>query len=41
VLSLDRGQKYTHELLEAILRNQELEPDRAIIYPAQFQPRKQ
>jgi hypothetical protein len=41
VLSLDRGQKYTHELLEAILRNQELEPNRAIIYPAQFQPRKQ
>ena len=40
VLSLDRGQKYTHELLEAILRNQELEPDRAIIYPTQFQPRK-
>jgi hypothetical protein len=39
VLSLDRGQKYTHELLEAILRNQELEPDRAIVYP--FQQRKQ
>jgi hypothetical protein len=41
VLSLDRGQKYTHELLEAILRNQELEPDRAIIYPQKFQSKKQ
>lgn len=46
VLSLDRGQKYTHELLEAILRNQELEPDSAVIdpnivvvRPPQFRPR--
>jgi hypothetical protein len=44
---LDNGQHYTHELLEAILRNQELEPDAAVIdpntaivYPPQFHPRQ-
>jgi len=31
---LDRGQQYTHHLLEAILRNQELRPDPAVTLPA-------
>lgn len=30
---LDRGQRYTHDLLESILRNQELRPDSAIVVP--------
>jgi hypothetical protein len=44
---LDRGQLYTHELLENILRNKEMDPGQAIIpadpviiHPAQFRPRK-
>ena len=43
---LDRGQKYIIEVFEAILRNQELRPDKTlsdptIVYPEKFQPRKQ
>jgi hypothetical protein len=44
---LDRGQLYIIELAEAILRNQELEPESAVIdpnpvivRPAQFRPRQ-
>lgn len=44
VLSLDRGQKYTHELLEAILRNQELDPksavDATVVVPVDFRAKK-
>lgn len=38
---LDQGQKLTHEYLQAMHNDKEMKSDHAIIYPAQFQPRKQ
>jgi hypothetical protein len=44
VLALDRGQKHIIDLVESVLRNQELRPDKVtwdpVIYPEKFQPRK-
>jgi hypothetical protein len=37
---LDRGQKLTHDYLQAMHNDREMKTDRAIIYPTQFQPRK-
>jgi hypothetical protein len=41
VMGLDAGQKHIISLVEEVLRNQELRPDKAKVYPVQFQPRKQ
>jgi hypothetical protein len=36
VMRLDAGQKHIIDLVEEVLRNQELRPDKAIVYPVQF-----